>query len=234
MEKACYQCGKTFESQRSDAQYCSEKCRAKANYEKKRKKEEGSFSFESLTGTANPENARIVLGDMDYKELKATLSKIEKDLDARNEQMAQLEHENRQLQNDILLLNQQILSIRDGKLTAIMKQLELPDFYIYNNFLNEDYLKAKSKGDPYARNHLKSAEDLQRIGNNELRLKIGNYRYKLTLTAESIETKIKAIATEIATKKNTLNNNSEKIKGLLADTRFYQSRVLKYDSLLSV
>lgn len=234
MEKACYQCGKTFESQRSDAQYCSEKCRAKANYEKKRKKEDGNLSSETITGTATPENARIVLDNMDYKDLKATLSKIEKVLDGRNEQMAQLEHENHQLQNDILLLNQQILSIRDGKLTAIMKQLELPDFYIYNNFLNEDYLKAKSKGEQYARNHLKSEEDLQRIGNNELRLKIGNYRYKLTLTAESIETKIKALAAEIATKQNTLSSNIYKIKGLLADTRFYQSRILKYDSLLSV
>ena len=110
----------------------------------------------------------------------------------------------------------------------------MSDFHIYNNYLNDDYLKAKKSNDKFAKNALKTEDEIQRFGNNEIRLKIGNYRYKLSLTAEAVEKKIDAIEQEIEIKQSLVSNNSEKIKWLIADIKFYQSRILKYDSLLSV
>jgi len=120
-----------------------------------------------------------------------------------------------------------------GDKLKLQKQAEMSDYALYNNFLNVTYQAAKKKGDQFAKNRLVSEEHLQSKFNHELKFEIQNYRSALCAKLEKFTWELRTMQDQLDALKIKLEENNLKRSELHNKLRFYEARILKYESLIT-
>jgi len=241
MKKQCILCTTEFEAKRADANYCSEKCRAKANYEIRKKKASGEFSPANLTGNSSL-NAPIERAKYSKIEVNGTL-KVDEicQMIANTEQtIASIRAENTALKAQITELSaqkthfcSQIIEIKEIKVNKLEAILQLSNTDLYNTYLNGEYKEAVKANNMLADFKLITAHKLSLDSSANLLFKINQYRLKvknLIFAHNSEISKLNQQILDIETSKKeldaTINENN-------ASIRFNQSRIMRLEQLLS-
>ena len=84
------------------------------------------------------------------------------------------------------------------------------------------------------KNRMISEEDLQNTFNLSIKLKIQNCRTSLNTKLEKINWEIKILQDKLEHINEQLDKSNQKIVALQAELRFYEARILRYESLLTV
>ena len=230
--KTCLNCGESFIPKRSDAICCSDKCRSAYNYKKKQHKANDLLVANTAAEVQNTEKDVIIKGEIGTKFLIDKTKECETKMELINDQIALFETSKAKLYAQISDLNAQILSIENGDKTKLLRISTLSDLTLYNTFLNEVYLAEKKKGNEFAYTRLKSESDLNSLSNPKYRIAIENYRKKVAFLIKNQDLKIATIEQRIAAFTNEIDQHSAKIKELQNQLRFYESRVLKFETML--
>ncbi len=230
--KTCLNCGESFTPKRSDAVCCSDKCRSAYNYKKKQRKN-GIMDLPQIDNIAQQqENDVIIEGVLDTQYLIAKCKECETKLEAINTNIEQLEANKSDLSAQILVVEEELLSIESGDKAKLMKIMSLSDLVLYNNYLNSAYLSEKKKGNEFAYNRLKSELDLANKFNPTLRVEIDNYRNRIKDAIQKHDLEIANKQLLITAFQNQIEDICARIKELQNQLRFYEARVLKYEALL--
>ncbi len=158
--RKCMKCGEFFESKRSDAQYCSKKCRNSANYQHRNPQKFNDSADKSL----NKERP-LTYSIKDIQLLRTKIMNVEQEL-------ADL-IENRET------LAKQVMKLKNGDFIKLQNRLKLSDSALYNGFLNKRYLERKNAGDSFADFSIVSANDLEKPSFKQCRLDVDKYRSNL-------------------------------------------------------
>lgn len=241
IKKQCIVCAAEFEAKRSDANYCSEKCRAKANYQIRRKKASGEFS-----PLNSPENSPLINPFERAKNIKIELNGALNIGDIR-QLIADSEHsflnlceENTTIKAQIEELSKkksqictQIIDLLEVKVKKLETMQQLSDTDLYNNFLNGEYQEAVKDNNSFADFKLITPQKLSLESSGKLLFRINQYRLKiknLILTHISevsrLDQQIKDIDIAIKRQNKTIEENQ-------ASIRFYQTRIIRLEQLLS-
>ena len=240
MKKQCILCSAKFEAKRADANYCSEKCRAKANYEIRKKKASGEFSPDNLpvslplnSPVEQSKNTKIeVIGTFNIDEIRQMVVNIDSTI-------ANFCAENTAAKAQITLLSAQksqfyslIIDIEEVKIKKLEVIQELPDVDLYNNYLNGEYVEALKKNDTFADFKLITPDKLSLESSNHLRFKITQYRLKAKNTTiahysevSKLKQRIQVIDSKIKAQNKTIEENNSSI-------RFNQSRIIRLEQLI--
>jgi predicted nucleic acid-binding Zn ribbon protein len=232
MGKTCLNCGDSFAPKRSDAICCSDKCRSAFNYKKKQRKDSKVSLLTNEGNVQLRENDVVIEGVLDTQYLIAKCNECETKLEAINTNIEQLEVNKSELSAQILVVEEEVLSIESGDKAILMKLMSLSDLVLYNNYLNSAYLTEKKKGNEFAYNRLKSELDLANKFNPTLRVEIDDYRNRIKDAIQKHDLEIANKQLLITSIQNQILEISAKIKELQNQLRFNEARVLKYESLL--
>lgn len=231
-QKTCLNCAESFTPKRSDAVCCSDKCRAAYNYQKKQRKNNNSSLLKTDIKAQTLENDVVIKGVLDTQYLIAKCNECEAKIDDINTDLQQLESSKSELSAQILVIEEEILSVESGDKARLMKLDSLSDLALYNNYLNSAYLAEKKKGNEFAHNRLKSESDLMGKYNPMLRIEVDNYRSRINSAIKKHDLEIANKHLLITSLQNQIIEISAKIKELQNQLRFYEARVLKYEALL--
>ncbi len=234
VEKVCQYCGKTFEPKRSDAKFCSTQCKSSYAYDKKKRlNAPNEIKFNNMTLNDSDNVETIIKGEVHVQKIIELLEKADEKIEKTAEVIERLEIDRTEKLFQIEKVENQIVEIKQTKLLALSKRLNQSDFMLYNNFLNRKYIEKQKAGHEFADNEILSAEDLKRSYNDKIRLEIANYKHKLQYKVEEVNYEIELLINELAHLKTELEETQSAIKDQKDNLRFYQSRILKYESLLS-
>ena len=233
-EKICLNCGNTFEPKRSDAKFCSTKCKSAYTYDKKKKDKAPNdvlIQKEALNSSNNHEP--IIKGEVHVQKIIDLIARTDEKIEKTAQVIEKKEKEEAEMLVQIKRLEDQVIEIKQTKLLVISKRLNQSDFMLYNNFLNRKYIEKKKTDNAFAKNEILSTEDLKRSYNDKIRLEIANYRHNLQYQLEEVNYEIELLVNQMALLKTELEKLQLTLKENRDNLRFYQSRILKYESLLS-
>lgn len=226
--KTCAQCGKTYTPTRSDSVCCSDQCRSKFNYERKKRK---NVAFKQPIIGENKEVSLVLKGELASKEIWEKVAEIEQKMEEISAKMENLNAQNISFQKEISTFKNQIQTIKEGDLQKLSSFAQMSDYYLFNNYLNEEYLEAKRRNDSFADFKVKSESDLESSLNKKYRLQIDNYRMKISAKIDLLNNQIIALELAINEKEQLIKINNELIKENQVQMRFFESRVLKYEAM---
>jgi len=230
--KTCLYCGETFTPKRADALCCSSKCRSAFNYKKKQRKND-NLNLPTIGDEAQIlEKGIVVKGEVDTTFLIKKTNECETKMEVINTEIAQLETSQINLSAHTKDLLSQILTIESGDKAKLLKRYNLSDLTLYNNYLNGAFLSEKKNGNNFANNRLKSESDLENKFNPMLRVEIEDYRNNIGSAIDKHDLEIANNQHQIDTAKSEIDKNCAKIKELQNQLRFYEARVLKYETIL--
>jgi len=241
MKKQCILCSSVFEAKRVDANYCSEKCRAKANYEIRKKKASGEFSPSNST-----DNSPITQPEKSVKPCKGEVDGVIKIAEIRqlieNSERAITDlcasNNTAKAQKSSLLaqktqLNTQIIELEEVKIKKLEAMLRLSDIDLYNTYLNGDYQEAIKSNKPFPEFKLITANKLSLESSNGILFQIKKHQLK-------VENQILAHNSETSALKNSICQLVQEEKDLMdtinennASIRFYQTRIIRLEQLLT-
>ncbi|MFW5888002.1 MAG: hypothetical protein ACOCUH_04320 [Bacteriovoracia bacterium] len=231
--KICPECGITFEAKRSDATCCSDKCRSAFNYKRKeRRKQNLQIPLQNDLGD-NFQNEAELNGKLEMNHLIGKIESFENHVLRIQDEIKTFEGKNENLNQQMTALNQQIVMLEAGEKLKLKKRAEMTDYALYNNYLNVAYQKAKKNGDQFAKTRLVTEEVVQSRFNCELKLEIQNYRSGLSAKLEKLNLELQVVQDQFDGVKNMQEQYIQKIKELHNELRFYEARILKYESLLT-
>jgi len=231
--KVCVECGKTFKAKRSDATCCSDKCRSSFNYKRKVRKNH-KMQFDSNSDILNTSEMEIELsGKLELTHLNERVGSFEKHILGIKDEIRKHESKSDDLNHHMVTLKQQIVTMEMGDMLQLKKRAEMSDFALFNNYLNTDYQTAKQNGDKYAKSRLKTKDDVESKFNHELKLQILNYRSKLSAKLEKLNWELQGLQEHIDSLKFEQEQHIAKTTELVHEMRFYEARILKYESLLT-
>jgi len=230
--KTCLNCSASFTPKRSDAICCSNKCRAAYNYQKKQRKNTPLDLPTIGENAQNPEKEIVIKGEIDISYLISKTNECEAKMELITKEIARLETLQTKFSAQISLLEKEILAIETGDKAKLIKRHNLSDLALYNNYLNNAYLTEKKKGNEFAHNRLKSDSDLNSAYNPNLRITVENYRNNIVSSIKKHDLEITNMQHQITSIRNDNDQNCAKIKELQNRLRFYESRVLKYETML--
>lgn len=240
MKKLCILCSNEFEARRADANYCSEKCRAKANYEIRKRKASGEFSPDNLP-VSLPLNSPVERSKNTKIEFNEPLNtdEIRQMIANTDNIIANFCTENTAAKAQITVLSAQksqfcslIIDIEEVKIKKLEAIQELPDVDLYNTYLNGEYEEALKQNNTFPDFKLITSDKLSLDSSNHLRFKITQYRLKVknTINAQYSEvSKLKQRIQDIDSKIKALNKTIEENN---ASIRFNQSRIIRLEQLL--
>lgn len=231
--KVCPECGKTFEAKRSDAVCCSGKCRSTFNNKRKeRQKQDLSVSlFRDIDDSS--QNELEVSGSIDIKHLIEKIGSFEKHISRINEEIQLTDAKGENLNKEMTDLKQQMAALEMGEKLKLKNQTALTDYALYNNYLNVAYRTAKQKGDQFAKTRLVTVDDIQSKFNHEMKLEIQNYRSVLDAKLEKLDWELRLVQDQCDALIIKREQNNSKMAELHNELRFYEARILKYESLLT-
>ncbi|MCU4177635.1 hypothetical protein [Carboxylicivirga sp. N1Y90] len=230
--KTCLNCSASFTPKRSDAICCSDKCRAAYNYQKKQRKNSKSNLPTIAENAQNQEKEIVIKGDIDTTFLISKAKECETKMELINSEIAQIETLKTEYSAQILKFQKEILTIETGDKAKLVKRHNLSDLALYNNYLNSAYLTEKKKGNEFAHNRLKSESDLTNAYSPNMRISVENYRSNIISAINKHDLEITNFQQQIVTVKTNIDQYCAKIKELQSQLRFYEARVLKYETLL--
>lgn len=233
MKNTCLNCGKSFESSRSDAQYCSTNCRSKANYQKKRSEQ----SFYKANENISPENKTKdtinvqLSGELTVESVMQMIKNEDGNLLNVIDRTEQLLKINNALE---LELNDLQVTIEDTKDTLRREGLKfhMSDEGIYNTYLNEEYIACKQMNSINALTNYISGAYIATVMGEEYRKAIYNYKIEVEKTVECLERKLELLSKNEMRIQGDLNVNRDMIKNFKDDKRFMQMRIVRYENLL--
>lgn len=231
-EKTCLNCGNTFTPKRSDALCCSANCRSTLNYKKKQRKNSNIHAPTISEEAQDWAKDVIVKGELDTKFLIDKTKECETKIERINDEINQIEILQKALYTQIPELEKQILTIEIGNKAELLKRKNLSDVTLYNNYLNSAYLNEKKKVDSFAQIRLKSESDIENKHNPYLRVEIESYRSKIDTLINKDDLEIASFQRKIESVNKSISQNSEKIKDLKFQLRFYEARILRYENML--
>ncbi len=241
MTKTCILCASEFKATRSDAQYCSERCRAKANYRIRKKKNNLTVSPDiyednspiNLT-SKKVENAQICIkGVLSIEEITQMISKFEHEIAQVLESKNTTNAQNEQLYAQISGFQNQIMEIEEHKIKKLSLVLDQTDVDIYNRFLNGEYINAIKKGDSFAKSKLKTESDLGFNSAISMRKSISDYRLKIQKQIISLQANAQSLKAQLKSAQSIILKNEETIKEYYLQVRFYQNRIIRFEHILS-
>ncbi|WP_010662694.1 DUF2256 domain-containing protein [Marinilabilia salmonicolor] len=232
--KICLICGKEFTPKRSDASYCSEKCRAKANYKKRVAAKEKTESYENIEPfTMVPEiQSPPLKGELSMDSMLGFIEKSENEIKRLTDEINELKSQNNMLANDIFTLKEQVKTTGEINIKKIELVLELTDSQIFNNYLNTEYLTAKKMDKANPEKLLKTDWEITGYSGESFRQRINNYRMRLKNEILKLEGQADNIQNQIRKTETLIVSNKETIQENIQQVRFYQSRILRYEGLL--
>lgn len=231
--KICPECGKTFDAKRSDAICCSDKCRSSFNYKRKERKKQGFQTSSENSSISNFQNPVELSGKLELNHLTDKISVFEKQILRISDEIKTSENKNDILNQQIVTLKEKMIMLEMGEKLQLKKRAEMSDYSLYNNFLNASYQTAKNNGDQFAKTRLKTEEDLQSKFNHELKLEIQNYRSAIATKIEKLNWELNIIRNQLEALRIEQDQTNFRISDLHKEMRFYEARILKYESLLS-
>ena len=231
--KVCPECGKTFVAKRSDAICCSDKCRSSFNYKRKERKKQGFQTTSESSSISNSQNPVELSGKLELNHLTEKISVFEKQILRISDEIKALQNNNEILVQQKEGLKEQIVMMEIGEKLKLKKRSEMTDYALFNNYLNIPYQTAKKKGDKFAKTRLKTEEDIQNKFNHELKLEIQNFRSAISAKLEKLNWEYQLVQYQFDVLINTHEQNNQRITKLHEELRFYEARILKYESLLS-
>lgn len=229
--KICQNCGAEFEIKRSNAKFCSDKCKNDANYSNRKQVKEKTQSTVLNNSTANLK----LIGDVDFKNILKITERLENEIERINSVKTIFENEIITLDNSILDLLEKINKINQNQIPKLYDCLNLSDLDFYNHILNKAHKEALNKSDINAHEKLLKLFDYN--SSNE------GYKYQNPVSKTRLDFKLKInnlrfdvenLHNEIDKLNKSYSINQSKIKELLKDIRFYQLRIQNYEALLFV
>jgi len=138
MKKICMLCAAEFEAKRSDAVYCSNECRAKANYEIRKAKLSDKISTDNyeFNSTINlPEKHAVnnnleVEGKVLMADIMQYITNAELEITHLSACISNIKAENKRLIAQKSALNNQIIELEAVRIKKLELLLELPDVSI--------------------------------------------------------------------------------------------------------
>jgi len=237
MEKTCLSCAISFNAKRSDAIYCSSECKNKANY-KKSKPNNANRQQETnlnLAPAAQNENTLVersveIKGSLSVNDIRIEINKSEAKIEHYESRKTQLNALNEDLLEANTSLSKKVSLIENLAVKRLQNRLALTDGQIYNGYLNKAYINALKEGNEFAHNRMIHFEP-KNIP-DKYRHPIVEYRLKISNAIMEKEEDVKSIHTDINRSVEIIDTNQKEIKNCDDNIRYYQSRIIKYDSLL--
>lgn len=241
MTKTCQLCASEFEAKRSDAAYCSEKCRAKSNYQIRKRKDNITTSTDnyednspiSLTDKSVKTKKNHIKGSINIEELLQIVGNCENKLEQLNATKSAFSAQNTTLNGQILDLQHKYDEIMKDKVVKLKLVISKPDSIIYNRYLNSEYISAEKAGNSFAKSKLLTEKDLQEKLNYHLLHKVKNYKLKIENQMITLQTEANHINAEIINLSAQIDNHKNSIDDFAQQTRFYQNRIIRFEQLLS-
>jgi chromosome segregation ATPase len=241
MRKTCILCATEFDTKRSDANYCSEQCRAKANYQIRKKKNNLSVLPDNSTPISphnSPDNSgrnmqKLPKIDLSKDEIMQKIVLCEHEINQINTQKSAILAQNTQLHAQILKINEKINQLNEVKLKGLQLALLQTDVHLYNKYLNSEYKNAVKNGDSFAHTKLKTEEDLNFRSAYDLRHKITALRHKIENKILSYKADAIKLQSELDTCNQQLSEKKDLLKDLNEQLRFIQMRIIRHEQLLT-
>ncbi len=242
MKKHCLLCASEFEAKRSDAQYCSEKCRAKANYQMRKRKDDFTVSsdngLDNLTNNLTDkrvEDAQIsIKGTISVDDILQIIKKCEHQLEQLHAAKSAINAQNQHNIEEINELKAQILDIDVKMMSKLRFMLQQTDTNLYNQFLNGEYLSAKKQNDKFAKNKLLSEDVLSFPSNANIRAIIAEYRSKLNNQMIVYNAQVTTIKQAIENMESSIKRNNDQLKEVQQQIVFYQTRILRLERIIVI
>ncbi|MBS2099132.1 hypothetical protein [Carboxylicivirga linearis] len=241
MKKQCILCSAEFEAKRADANYCSEKCRAKANYEIRKKKASGEFSPDNLP-VSLPLNSPIERSKNTKIEVNGILNtdEIRQMIVNTDSTIANFCAENTALKAQITELSAQkshfclqIIEIKEIKIKKLEAALLLSDTDLYNTYLNGEYQKAVKTNNILADFKLITPHKLSLDSSANLLFKINQYRLKVKNLIIAHNSEVSKLNLQIQDIDTSIKNLNKAIDENNSSVRFNQTRIMRLEQLLS-
>ncbi len=232
--KVCPECGTTFEAKRTDAICCSNKCRSTFNYKRKERNKQPLQNSTSLDATNIAQNEIEMTGELELKQVVGKIESFEKQILRIHDDIRTTETEGANLSTQMADAKQQMITFEIGAKLLLKQRTEMSDYALYNNFLNVAYQTAKQKGDQFAKTRLVTEADIQSKFNHELKLEILNYRSTLSTKLEKLNGELSILQGQFEALNYKQEHINLKLSELYNQMRFYEARIFKYESLLTV
>ncbi|MCT4643865.1 MAG: hypothetical protein N4A74_02680 [Carboxylicivirga sp.] len=241
MKKQCILCSTEFEAKRTDANYCSEKCRSKANYKIRKKKASGEYSPVNLPD--NPPHSTPIRGAKNNKiEVNGTLKadNLCQMITNTERTIANICAENTAIKAQITKLSaqkslfcSQIIEIKEVKTKKLEVIMQLSDTDLYNTYLNGEYQEAVKKNNSLADFKLITTHKLSLESSSNLVFKINQYRLKVKNLIIAHNSEISKLNQQILDTESSIKDLNKSIDENNASIRFNQTRIMRLEQLLS-
>lgn len=230
--KTCLNCSASFTPKRTDAAFCSAKCRSAHNYQKKHRNNPVASLENHKEEAQNTETNIILKGELDSNFLIDKVANCENTIERINQQIIDIESIQAAYNSEISELKNKISAIESGDKAKLLKRRNLSDLALYNKFLNREYLSEKKKGNKFAHIRLKSEFAITSSNNPQIKIEIETYRNNLKSLVDNFDNDINLKKQRIESLKSTIDQHDLKIKELRNQLRFYEARILKYETML--
>ena len=230
--KTCLNCSASFTPKRSDAAFCSAKCRSAHNYQKKHRNTPNSSIENHKEEPPNTDSNIILKGELDSKFLIDKVTDCENQIERINQQIICIESIQAEHNSKISDLKNKISTIESGDKAKLLKRSNLSDLALYNNFLNREYISEMKKGNKYAHTRLKSEFSITNSNNPMIKIEIETYRNNIKSLVDNFDNDINNKKQQIEALRSKIDLHDLKIKELRNQLRFYEARILKYETML--
>nr|WP_321451472.1 hypothetical protein [uncultured Carboxylicivirga sp.] len=240
MKKQCILCSAEFKAKRADANYCSEKCRSKANYKIRKKKASGEYSPINSPDNSSY-NTPIERAKNSKIEVNGTLKAVEICQMIANTELtiAKICAENTALKDQITELSAQkadfclqIIEIKEVKVNKLESMLKLSDTDLYNTYLNGEYKEAVKANNALADFKLVTSHKLSLGSSANLLFKINQYRLKIKNLIIAHNSEVSKMNQQILDIETNLKSLIKTIDENNASIRFNQTRIIRLEQLL--
>ena len=224
--KICPQCQKTFEARRTDAVYCSSKCRVNAHLDKS--KVDHPSPVNSCEDVQQVDDLSYI-SQLSVAECRAKIDELES-------QLLVLQKRNDKLVDDNVLysaesdeLTRFYLEFEKATQLRLQTILNMPAYQIYNTYLNKEYLDAVAANDKYAHQHLISEYGWQ-WGNDSAVYRTSQF------FNEKVDEMNKGLSDSLAQRARVealdvlMKTNVSELKFIKEKMRILHSRILKYET----
>ncbi len=241
MKKLCMLCSTEFEAKRADANYCSEKCRARANYLIRKKMASGEYPPENLPNNSpidapneRPQNSQIgVDGTLNIDEICQMIANSERTIERICTENNDIKGQIRQLYAQKSLIGAQVIEIRDEKSKKLEAIQQLSDCDLYNTYLNGEYIEAVKNKTMFAEFKLITPRRLSIERSGSLLLKVNQYRLQIENLIIAHRSKISDLNRQLEEIDNDVKSLGKAIDENNTSIRFNQTRILRLEQLLS-
>ena len=228
----CQLCGQPFSANRSDANYCSNKCRSSATYQRKKSEsnyllnEETKDLYDGSESEKMKSNSELI----STKEIFQSLNKIECCISEVKKQISDTIHRISFNTETIIELNAQLSEI-DSSSIELVNQIEMRNYQLFNHLSYHKDTNEINIDDDYRNLQLLNDADFNTLP-FELKYKIEAYRQNIIILNDKYFYKRDALNKTIEETRNLNSSLNELINKLNEELIFNQNRIVYYDKRL--